>query len=101
MEWWLGILVMLGVVSLFTIERRLGALLRQFVLLQRKIDLVLEHLGVEQVTPLSGISANVQEIASDPSRKIEAIKVHRDETGASLKEAKDAVEKWMREKNVS
>lgn len=44
---------------------------------------------------ISGLSAKGLEIASNPAGKIEAIKVHRKETGASLKDAKDAVEMWM------
>jgi len=40
----------------------------------------------------SPVSDRVREIAIDPTRKIEAIKIHRDETGVSLEEAKAAVE---------
>lgn len=102
LSWEMGILVALGFFIVFTIERRLSDLLRQFVILQRKIDLVLKHLGIEDVaSQISGVSAKVQEIASDPARKIEAIKVYREETGASLKDAKDAVEMWMKEKHLS
>lgn len=102
MESWFVLLVVLGSFSVFIVERRLSALLRRFFILQRKIDLVLRHLGVVDTTSLSGgISMKVQEIASDPARKIEAIKVHREETGASLRDAKDAVETWMQENNVS
>jgi len=41
------------------------------------------------------LSRQVQELASDPSRKISAIKAYRQETGLGLKEAKDAVEAWI------
>jgi len=37
----------------------------------------------------------VKELARDPSRKIEAIKVYRDESGASLYDAKQAVEDYI------
>lgn len=37
-------------------------------------------------------SDRVRELARDPARKIEAIKAYREETGAGLAEAKEAVE---------
>ena len=40
-------------------------------------------------------SDRVKEIARDPARKIEAIKVYREETGAGLAEAKDMVESYI------
>jgi ribosomal protein L7/L12 len=45
--------------------------------------------------PLPPLSQRVIEIASDPGRKISAIKAYREETGLGLKEAKDAVEAWI------
>jgi ribosomal protein L7/L12 len=50
--------------------------------------------GVGGATPAPALSQHVKDIARDPSRKIAAIKAYRDETGAGLKEAKDAVEAW-------
>ena len=41
------------------------------------------------------LSERVKGIASDPSRKIEAIQAHREETGASLANAKAAVEAFI------
>jgi ribosomal protein L7/L12 len=41
------------------------------------------------------LSDRVKDIARDPSRKIEAIQAHREETGAGLAEAKDAVESYI------
>jgi Ribosomal protein L7/L12 C-terminal domain len=40
-------------------------------------------------------SDRVREIARDPSRKIEAIKVYREETGLGLAEAKEVVENYI------
>jgi ribosomal protein L7/L12 len=45
--------------------------------------------------PFPSLSQRVMEIASDPGRKISAIKAYREETGLGLKEAKDAVEAWL------
>ena len=41
------------------------------------------------------MSQRVKDIAGDPARKIEAIKAYREETGAGLKDAKDAIENWI------
>ena len=40
-------------------------------------------------------SDRVKEIARDPARKIEAIKLYREETGAGLADAKAAVEAYI------
>ena len=52
-----------------------------------------------QVTPYdpASISERVRELAKDASRKIEAIKVLRTETGLSLYEAKRVVEQLARD----
>jgi hypothetical protein len=44
------------------------------------------------------LSERVKEIASDPLRTIEAIRVYREETGASLEDAKEAIEAFIRSK---
>jgi Ribosomal protein L7/L12 C-terminal domain len=69
----------------------------QLVRLEKKIDLILKHLGLDylQETSSGGLSPEVQDLARDPRRKIEAIKLHREQTGVGLKEAKDAVEAFM------
>ena len=41
------------------------------------------------------LSDRVKQIASDPTRKIEAIKAYREESGASLADAKQMVESYM------
>jgi len=65
--------------------------------IERKLNLLIRHAGID---PLQGLplSERVKEIASDPARKIEAIKLYREESGASLKEAKDAVEAFINSK---
>ena len=98
--WLLGLILLLVAFSVFTIERRLGAILHQMALLQRKADLVLTHLGIQPPPDHRPLSERVKELAADPQRKIEAIKVYREETGAGLKDAKDAIEKWRQEKGL-
>jgi len=46
----------------------------------------------------AALSDRVKELAGDPSRKIEAIQAYREETGASLADAKAAVETFISSK---
>ncbi len=64
---------------------------------ERKLDLLLKHLGIEYADPATpgGLSEEVRRLADTPLTKIQAIKLHRDQTGVGLKEAKDAVEAYM------
>jgi ribosomal protein L7/L12 len=64
--------------------------------LEAKVDLILHHLGLEYTEPTpDGLSPEVKALADDPSTKIRAIALHREQTGAGLKEAKDAVEAYI------
>lgn len=60
--------------------------------IEHKLDLILTHLGIEYVPPPR---AAWQELADDPARKIEAIKVYREQHGVGLAEAKKAVEGYI------
>jgi len=60
--------------------------------LDRKLNLVLTHLGIHptaQVAP----SSHVMSLAADPKQRIEAIKAYREQTGAGLKEAVAVIDK--------
>ena len=65
--------------------------------LEAKVDLILKHLGLEYTDPATsgGLSEEVKTLADDPARKIAAIKLHREQTGLGLKDAKDAVEGYI------
>ncbi len=65
--------------------------------LESKLNLIMKHLGIERPDPSSalGLSEEVRRLADNPTLKIQAIKLHREQTGASLKEAKDAIEAYM------
>lgn len=71
------------------LERRLDRL-------ERKVDLLLQHLDVPQpgldLGPDIAVDQDVVALAR-AGRKIEAIKRYREITGVGLKEAKDAVER--------
>lgn len=46
-----------------------------------------------------GMTAHIRQLARD-GNKIQAIKEYREQTGASLKDAKDAVEHWMKAEGI-
>lgn len=91
LDWSIGILIL---VVLGAVEGRAASLRIQVRRLERKLDLVLRAMNI---TPdaCDELSEAVKEIARDPNRKIEAIKAYREETGASLMEAKQAVENYQ------
>jgi ribosomal protein L7/L12 len=65
--------------------------MRRMQELERKLDLVLTHLGIDpsmRVAP----SSHVIDLATDPRKRIEAIKAYREQTGAGLKEAVALIE---------
>jgi hypothetical protein len=53
--------------------------------------------GLEHQAPAtpSALSEEVKALADDPSNKIQAIALHREQTGVGVAEAKDAVEAYM------
>jgi len=65
--------------------------------LEAKVDLILKHFGLEYKDPVTpgGLSEEVKALANDPAKKIAAIKLHREQTGLGLKEAKDAVDAYI------
>lgn len=65
--------------------------------IEAKLDLILYHLGLEYRIPETpgGLSEEVKALADDPAKKIAAIKLHREQTGLGLREAKDAVEGYI------
>jgi hypothetical protein len=56
--------------------------------IDQKLDLILTQLGID---PNEGLDAQLKELAHS-GRKIEAIKLYRQQTGVGLKEAKDHIE---------
>ena len=63
--------------------------------LEKKLDLVLEHLGISVDSELeSGLVEEARRLA-DSGQKIAAIKAQREGSGADLVAAKEAVEAYM------
>jgi ribosomal protein L7/L12 len=95
----MAILAILAISCLIVLMRRPNSTEFRVRRVERKIDLICKHLGIEYPEPASaaGLSAEVRQLANDPAQKISAIKLHRQQTGIGLKEAKDAVEAYIRE----
>jgi ribosomal protein L7/L12 len=66
--------------------------------LQKKLDALLRHQGIElPPPPASGLSPEVEFLASDPQTKIAAIKLYRQEhPGMGLREAKVKIEEFYK-----
>ena len=79
-------------------DTRLQLLALQVRELQKKLDALLKHQGIElPAPPPSGLSQEVELLASVADTKIAAIKLYRQENrGASLREAKEKIEAFYR-----
>jgi len=89
----LGVVVLVMVVALGTsaTDRRLTRVDRRLARVEQKLDAIAGHLGVAVAEPeLAEVTALLRE-----GKKIQAIKVYRERTGAELKEARDAVERML------
>lgn len=65
--------------------------------MEAKLDLLLNKLEIEPPNMGSalGLSDEVRKLAEEDGQKIAAIKLHREQTGQGLKEAKEAVEAYI------
>lgn len=80
------LIVFLGIM---TIKVEISRADRRAARLERKLDLVLEHLDLQEEVPRRDeIVALVRE-----GKKIQAVKTYREVTGAGLAEAKEAVDR--------
>ncbi|MFE0192726.1 ribosomal protein L7/L12 [Streptomyces sp. NPDC059008] len=89
----LALLVLAIALVAATTDRRSKTLDRRLARLERKVDLLLAHAGVEQ--PQDPRMAQIDDLLAQ-GKKIQAIKVHRELTGSGLAEAKEEVERRMR-----
>lgn len=63
--------------------------IRRLALVERKLDAVLDHLGVDVPEP----HLEQVEVLLGQGKTIQAIKAYREATGADLREAKEAVDR--------
>jgi len=86
----LGLTVLIMIFSIDSTVKRLDRKLKR---IDMSLSLILNRMEIEFP---SRLSEQVKRIALDPDRKIEAIKLYREETNASLKDAKEAVEDFLK-----
>lgn len=79
----------IALVGVGSIENRISRADKRVARVERKLDLILDHLGLREQEPWSD---EVAALLRD-GKKIQAIKVYREATGVGLKEAKEAVER--------
>ncbi|MFE6287433.1 hypothetical protein [Streptomyces sp. NPDC057877] len=85
----LVVIALIGIVTLVTVESRSSRLDRRIRALDRKVDLLLEHLQIRNDDPQL---AEVAALARD-GQDVAAIRKYREITGAGLLEAKQAVDR--------
>jgi hypothetical protein len=69
---------------------------RRLARIERQLSLIMERLDVQDPEPsMPGVVRELEQ-----GRKIQAIKIYREETGAGLAEAKAAVEAIARERGL-
>ncbi|WP_072143647.1 hypothetical protein [Pseudanabaena sp. 'Roaring Creek'] len=79
-------------IILFSLETSIKRLERRMKRIDYALSLILNRMEIEIPSQLS---ERVKQIALDPSRKIEAIKIYREENRSSLLEAKEAIENFI------
>lgn len=80
-------------IIIFSIDSTVKRLERKLNRIDMSLSLILNRMEIEFP---SRLSERVKQMALDPYRKIEAIKLYREETNASLKDAKEAVEDFLK-----
>ena len=100
MDFWLPMVgfVILIVVALTSSlsSAKTPALDRRLARIERQLGLIMRRLEIEEPTsPMQGVVEQLEQ-----GKKIQAIKIYREQTGAGLAEAKAAVEVIARERGL-
>lgn len=85
-------------ITVFSIDAASKRLERKINRLELSLNLILNRMEIELPSQLS---ERIQQIALDPQRKIEAIKLYREETKVGLREAKEAIEEFIERHRAS
>jgi hypothetical protein len=83
-----NLILLVAILVLVIIKLPDNGQLMRLKVVERKLDLILEHLGLN---PNKGVDLQILELVKS-NQKIAAIKLYREQTGVGLKEAKDYVE---------
>ncbi|MGF0174630.1 ribosomal protein L7/L12 [Streptomyces sp. Marseille-Q5077] len=82
-------IALVAIVGFVSVESRISRADRRVARVERKLDLILDHLGLRDDDPrMAKVVALLRE-----DKKIKAIKEYREITGVGLAEAKEAVER--------
>jgi hypothetical protein len=84
-EFWIALAILGMTICLAVVQ---GRAQDRLVRLERKVDALLKQAGIDPTPP---VSQEVGDLARQ-GKKIEAIKLYREQTGAGLAEAKEQVE---------
>jgi hypothetical protein len=85
-----------GLLQLFRPSWSTGVLASRLTRLEFKVNKILDHLGIDHDIVSEGVMELIQQ-----GRKINAIKLYREQNGTDLKESKDAVEQIAAELRAS
>jgi hypothetical protein len=94
------ILVFLIFLGMLVIGSEVRGLKSRLASIEAKLDSVRTHFGLAQVVPSHSVPPEVRGLV-EAGRKIEAIKLYRDRSGLSLKEAKDVIDRIESELRAS
>ena len=87
-----GSITLIVTIIVLSLESSVKRIERKINRVDFYVGLILDRLEIDVPSPLP---TRIREIALDPQRKIEAIKLYREATGAGLREAKEAIETFI------
>ena len=87
MDYTLPLLIVMGAAVIFTLQ----GISRRLAAVHARQELLLRHLGLTGGDDEP--SAEVRALALDPKRRIDAIRLHREQTGKELKAAVEAIDR--------
>jgi hypothetical protein len=94
-QWWVPVTTLFIIWQWLSVIRSNERLQKRVLDLEIRLHKLQDHIGfVADTSP--PITDDVKVLARTPGSKIAAIKLYRQQTGAGLKEAKDAVERMER-----
>jgi hypothetical protein len=94
-QWWVPVTTLFIIWQWLSVLRSNERLQKRVLDLEIRLQKLQDHIGfVAGTSP--PITDDVKVLARTPGSKIAAIKLYRQQTGAGLKEAKDAVERMER-----
>jgi hypothetical protein len=94
-QWWAPVTTLLIIWQWLSLLRSNERLQKGLLDLEIRLHKLQAHIGFV-ADPHPPITDDVKVLARTPGSKIAAIKLYRQQTGAGLKEAKDAVERMER-----